>query len=199
MEEKKGLGLFMFFIGIIFLIISLITFWTVSLSWNALLLIFNLPLLIFSVSTITFAIFLMFTVHLKQSLKGLILIIDGLIPLASSIYALTDPALDFIHDVRVFITVPFLCVGIFVIIYGIFLLFGDKYVTIKLKKKLNIILGIIAILIGALNTVFFISILIISPSFMNISTLSLITWFLVGGILIVFGFNLIIKKVESKK
>jgi hypothetical protein len=199
MEEKKGLGLFMLLIGFIFLFISLMTFWTVSINWDAIILIFNLPLLIFSISTIIFSIFLMYTAHLKQSLKGLILIIDGLVPIAASIYALADPGLHFISDVRAFITVPVLLVGAFVIIYGFFLLLGDKYVTIKLKRKLNKILGLIAIIIGALNTTFFVMVLIFNPSFMNQNTISIITWFLAGGVLIVFGFHLIIKKIESRK
>ncbi len=198
MEEKKGLGLFMLVIGVIFLIFSMMTFWTVNFNWDAYVLIFNLPLLIFSISTIIFSIFLMYTAHLKQGLKGIILIIDGLIPISASIYALADPGLHLISDVRVFVIVPVILVGIFLVVYGIFLLLADKYVTIKLKRKLNKILGLISVIVGILNIVFYIVVLILYPS-INPNIMSIITWFVLGGVLIIFGFHLIIKKVESKK
>ena len=197
MEEKKGLGLFTLVLGIIFLIIALMTFWAVGLNWDPTILIFALPLLVFSISTIIFSIFLMFTAHLNQKLKGLILIIDGLIPIIISIFALTDSRLYSISDIRVLVTVPVLLTGIFLLIYGIFLLVGDKHIALKLKRRLNKILGLISVIIGILNTSFFITILSIDPELMNQNSISLITWFVVGGVLIVFGFVLIIKKIKK--
>jgi len=196
MEEKKGLGLFTLVLGIIFLIIAIMTFWAIGLNWNPTILIFALPLLVFSISTITFSIFLMFTAHLNQRLKGLILIIDGLIPIISSVYALNDSRLQSISDVRVLVTVPVFLAGIFLLIYGAFLLVGEKLIIGQLKKKLNKILGLISVIIGVLNTSFFIMVLSINPELMNQNSISLLTWFVVGGILIIFGFDLIIKKVK---
>jgi hypothetical protein len=196
MEEKKGLGLFTLVLGIIFLIIAIMTFWAVGLNWNPTILIFAPPLLVFSISTITFSIFLMFTAHLNQRLKGLILIIDGLIPIISSVYALNDSRLQSISDVRVLVTVPVFLAGIFLLIYGAFLLVGEKLIIGQLKKKLNKILGLISVIIGDLNTSFFIMVLSINPELMNQNSISLLTWFVVGGILIIFGFDLIIKKVK---
>ena len=196
MEEKKGLGLFTLVLGIIFLIIAIMTFWAIGLNWNPTILIFALPLLVFSISTITFSIFLMFTAHLNQRLKGLILIIDGLIPIISSVYALNDSRLQSISDVRVLVTVPVSLAGIFLLIYGAFLLVGEKLIIGQLKKKLNKILGLISVIIGVLNTSFFIMVLSINPELMNQNSISLLTWFVVGGILIIFGFDLIIKKVK---
>ena len=196
MEEKKGLGLFTLVLGIIFLIIAIMTFWAIGLNWNPTILIFALPLLVFSISTITFSIFLMFTAHLNQRLKGLILIIDGLIPIISSVYALNDSRLQSISDVRVLVTVPVFLAGIFLLIYGAFLLVGEKLIIGQLKKKLNKILGLISVIIGVLNTSFFIMVLSINPELMNQNSISLLTWFVVGGILIIFGFNLILKKIK---
>ena len=197
MEEKKGLGLFTLVLGIIFLIIALMTFWAVGLNWDAKILIFALPLLVFSISTIIFSIFLIFTAHLNQKFKGLILFIDGLIPIVASVFALTDSRLQSISDVRVLVTIPVLLAGIFLLIYGVFLVLGDKRLSFKLKRRLNKILGLISVLIGFLNTTFFIIILSINPEFMNQNSISLFIWFVVGGVLIVFGFELIIKKVKK--
>ena len=193
MEEKKGLGLFTLVLGIIFLIIALMTFWAIGLNWDATILIFALPLLVFSISTIIFSIFLIFTAHLNQKFKGLILFIDGLIPIVASVFALTDSRLQSISDVRVLVTIPVLLAGIFLLIYGVFLILGDKRLSFKFKRRL----GLISILIGLLNTSFFIIILSINPELMNQNSISLITWFVVGGVLIVFGFELIIKKVKK--
>ncbi|MCJ7649682.1 MAG: hypothetical protein MUP85_13790, partial [Candidatus Lokiarchaeota archaeon] len=67
-------------------------------------------------------------------------------------------------------------------------------VTIKLRKKLNKILGSISIGIGTLNSIFFIVVMNYDAS-----QPLLVTWLLVGAILIVFGIILIFKKVESAK
>ncbi len=196
MEEKKGLGLITLILGIIFLIISLMTFWAVGLNWDATILILALPLLVFSISTLIFSIFLMFTAHLDQKLKGFILVIDGLIPIAASIFALSDSRFHSISDVQVLVSVPVLLAGIFLLGYGLFLFVGDKHINLRLKRKLNKILGLISVIIGILNTSFFTIILTILPDLLNQNSLSLITWFMVGGILIIFGVGLIIKKVK---
>ena len=195
--EKRNLGYFLLVIGIIFLIISLMTIWAWNFDWNpsnGLYLIFAIPLLIFSTTTLISAIFLIYQDHLNNIIKGLILILDGLVPTFTPIYALFDPRLQPFSDVRGMVLIPLFLVGVFIIIYGIGWLLVDKFVTIKLRKKLNKILGSISIRIGTLNSIFFIVVMNYDAS-----QPLLVTWLLVGAILIVFGIILIFKKVESEK
>lgn len=195
--EKRNLGYFLLIIGTIFLIISLMTIWALTFNWvpsNGIYLLFSIPLLIFSTTTLISAVFLIYQDHLNNIIKGLILILDGLVPTFTPIYALFDPRLQPFSDIRGMVLIPLFLVGVFIILYGIGWLVVDKYVTIKLRKKLNKILGSIAIGIGTLNSIFFIFV-------MNIDATQplLVTWLLVGAILIIFGIILITKKVESDK
>jgi drug/metabolite transporter (DMT)-like permease len=114
-----------------------------------------------------------------------------LVPTLTPIYALFDPRLNPINDIRGMVLIPLFLVGIFIIIYGIGWLLVDKFASLRLRKRLNKILGSIAIVIGLLNTVFFIIVLNYREHPL------LMTWISVGGILIFFGIILIIKKVEK--
>jgi len=195
--EKRNLGYFLFIIGFIFLIISFMTIWALTINWvpsNGIYLLFTIPLLIFSTSTLISAIFLIYQDHLNNIIKGLILILDGLVPTFTPIYALFDPRLQPFSDIRGMVLIPLFLVGVFIIIYGIGWLVIDKYVTIKLRKKLNKILGSISIGIGILNSIFFIFVLNYDAS-----QPLLVTWLLVGAILIIFGIILVFKKVDSAK
>jgi len=195
--EKRNLGYFLFIIGFIFLIISFMTIWALTINWvpsNGIYLLFTIPLLIFSTSTLIAAIFLIYQDHLNNIIKGLILILDGLVPTFTPIYALFDPRLQPFSDIRGMVLIPLFLVGVFIIIYGIGWLVIDKYVTIKLRKKLNKILGSISIGIGTLNSIFFIFVLNYDAS-----QPLLVTWLLVGAILIIFGIILVFKKVDSAK
>ena len=195
--EKRNLGYFLLVIGFIFLIISFMTIWALTTNWvpsNGIYLLFTIPLLIFSTSTLISAVFLIYQDHLNNIIKGLILILDGLIPTFTPIYALFDPRLQPFSDIRGMVLIPLFLVGVFIIIYGIGWLVVDKYVTIKLRKRLNKILGSISIAIGALNSIFFIIVINYDAS-----QPLLVTWLLVGAILIVFGIILVFKKVESAK
>lgn len=195
--EKRNLGYFLLVIGFIFLIISFMTIWALTINWvpsNGIYLLFTIPLLIFSTSTLISAVFLIYQDHLNNIIKGLILILDGLIPTFTPIYALFDPRLQPFSDIRGMVLIPLFLVGVFIIIYGIGWLVIDKYVTIKLRKKLNKILGSISIGIGTLNSIFFIVVMNYDAS-----QPLLVTWLLVGAILIVFGIILVFKKVESAK
>lgn len=195
--EKRNLGYFLLVIGFIFLIISFMTIWALTINWvpsNGIYLLFTIPLLIFSTSTLISAVFLIYQNHLNNIIKGLILILDGLIPTFTPIYALFDPRLKPFSDIRGMVLIPLFLVGVFIIIYGIGWLVIDKYVTIKLRKKLNKILGSISIGIGTLNSIFFIVVMNYDAS-----QPLLVTWLLVGAILIVFGIILVFKKVESAK
>lgn len=198
--EKRNLGYFLLIIGIIFLIISMMTIWALTFDWdpsNGIYLLFSIPLLIFSTSTIASAIFLIYQDHLSGIVKGLILILDGLVPTFAPIYALFDTRLHPFSDTRGMVLIPLFLVGLFMIVYGIGWLVVDKFVSIKTRKKLNKILGSIAIGIGALNTVFFIIVLSYNPIYATDQPL-LVTWLIVGGILILFGIILILKKVDSE-
>ena len=195
--EKRNLGYFLLVIGFIFLIISFMTIWALTTNWvpsNGIYLLFTIPLLIFSTSTLISAVFLIYQDHLNNIIKGLILILDGLVPTFTPIYALFDPRLQPFSDIRGMVLIPLFLVGVFIIIYGIGWLVIDKYVTIKLRKKLNKILGSISIGIGTLNSIFFIVVMNYDASQPLI-----VTWLLVGAILIVFGIILVFKKVESEK
>ncbi|MHA1104181.1 MAG: hypothetical protein ACTSPN_00405 [Promethearchaeota archaeon] len=194
--EKRNLGYFLFVIGIIFLIISLMTIWALTINWvpsNGIYLLFSIPLLIFSTTTLFSAVFLIYQDHLNNIIKGLILVLDSLVPLFTAIYGLFEPRLHLFSDVRGMVLIPLFLVGVFLLIYGIGWLIVDN-VTIKLRKKMNKILGSISIGIGTLNSIFFIIVMNYDAS-----QPLLVTWLLVGAILIIFGIILIVKKVESAK
>ncbi|MFX0075079.1 MAG: hypothetical protein ACFE96_06535 [Candidatus Hermodarchaeota archaeon] len=198
--EKKHVGIFLTVLGIIFLGISGITIWSMFFEYNvsnAILIILSIPLMVFSLTTIFFGIFWITQEKLNVKIKGLILIIDGIIPIISSIYAMTDSRLDAINDLRILVLLPLTLVGIFIMIYGIFLLSADMYIESEsLKKRVHQILGIIAIVIGILNIIAFVGLLIIAGEQPIILSFF---WLLIGVVLVYFGIQLIIKQVEIKK
>ena len=198
--EKKGLGIFLAVLGVIFLGISGITIWSMFFAYDAskgVIIILSIPLMAFSLTTIFFGIYLITQGKLGIKAKGLVLLIDGIIPVISSIYALADARLDAINELRTLVLLPLILVGIFIIIYGVFLVSADMYIdNIKLKKRANQILGTISIMIGIINIISFVA--LIATAGEQPVILSFF-WLSIGVILIYFGVHLLIKKVEKKK
>ena len=198
--EKKGLGIFLAVLGVIFLGISGITIWSMFFAYDAskgVIIILSIPLMAFSLTTIFFGIYLITQGKLGIKAKGLVLLIDGIIPVISSIYALADARLDAINELRTLVLLPLILVGIFIIIYGVFLVSADMYIdNIKLKKRANQILGTISIMIGIINIISFVA--LIATAGEQPVILSFF-WLSIGVILIYFGGHLFIKKVEKKK
>ena len=198
--DKKGLGLFLVVLGFIFLGIALITIWSMFFGLNTtkgLYIILAIPLMVFSVTTIFFGFYLITRVNLGLKAKGLILLVDGLIPIVASAYAMLDPRLSVINDIRGLVLLPLTLVGIFIIIYSVFLLTAEAYIgEIKTRKRANKILGIISIAIGLANILAFIVLISISGEQPVILS---VFWLLIGAISIYFGVHLFIKKVEEKK
>ncbi len=198
--EKKSLGIFLAVLGVIFLGISGITIWSLFFDYDVskgLLIILSIPLMVFSFTTIFFGFYLITQTKLGVKAKGLILLIDGIIPVICSIYAMADARLDAINELRILVLLPLTLVGIFIIIYGVFLVSADMYLdSDKTKKKANQILGIISVAIGIVNIISFV-VLILTAGEQPI-ILSFF-WLLIGVILVYFGVHLIIKKIEDKK
>jgi len=198
--DKKGLGIFLAVLGVIFLGISGITIWSMFFDYDVskgIFIILSIPLMVFSFTIIIFGFYLITQTKLGIKVKGLILIIDGIIPIISSIYAMTDSKLDAINQLRILVLLPLTLVGIFIITYGVFLVGSDMYIeSDKLKKRANQILGIISIAIGLVNIIAFVVLIV------TIGEQPLILsffWLLIGVILIYFGIHLIIKKIEDKR
>ncbi len=198
--EKKSLGILLVVLGVIFLGISGITIWSMFFTYDVskgVLIILSLPLMAFSFTTILFGFYLITQTKLGVKTKGLILLIDGIIPIICSIYAMADSRLDEINELRVLVLLPLTLVGIFIVIYGVFLVSADMYIDgDKTKKRANQILGLISIAIGIVNIISFV-VLILTAGEQPI-ILSFF-WLLIGVILVYFGFHLIIKKIEDKK
>ena len=198
--EKKSLGLFLVVLGFIFLGIAVVTIWSMFFGLDAtkgLYIILAIPLMVFSVTTIFFGFYLITRVNLGLKAKGLILLIDGLIPIIASAYAMLDPRLNVINDIRVLVLLPLTLMGIFIIVYSVFLLTAEAYIgEIKTRKRANKILGIISIAIGLVNITAFVVLTSISGEQPVILS---VFWVLIGAISIYFGVHLFIKKVEEKQ
>jgi len=161
------------------------------------LIILSIPLMVFSFTTIFFGFYLITQTKLGVKVKGLILIIDGIIPVISSIYAMADTRFDAINELRILVLLPLTLVGIFIIIYGVFLIGADMYLeSDKMRKRANQILGIISIAIGIVNIIAFVVVIVNEGEQPIILTTF---WLLIGVILVYFGVHLIIKKIEDKK
>ena len=107
--EKKGLGIFLAVLGLIFLGISGITIWSMFFAYDAskgVIIILSIPLMAFSLTTIFFGFYLITQGKLGIKAKGFILLIDGIIPVISSIYAMTDARLDAINELRILVLLP---------------------------------------------------------------------------------------------
>jgi len=198
--EKKSLGIFLAVLGVIFLGISIITIWSMFFDYDVskgVLIILSLPLMAFSFTTIFFGFYLITRSKLGVKAKGLILLIDGIIPVICSIYAMADARLDAINELRILVLLPLTFVGIFIIIYGVFLISADMYIeNEKTKKRANQILGIISIAIGLVNVISFVVLILTSGEQPIILSFF---WLLLGVIFVYFGVHLIIKKIEDKK
>jgi len=82
--DKRSLGIFLAVLGVIFLGISGITIWSMFFDYNVSkggLIILAIPLMAFSFTTIFFGFYLITQNKLGVKAKGLILIIDGMIPI----------------------------------------------------------------------------------------------------------------------
>ena len=198
--DKRSLGIFLTILGVIFLGISGITIWSIFFDYDVsrgVLIILSIPLMAFSFTTIFFGFYLITQTKLGVKAKGLILIIDGMIPIICSIYAMADSRLDAINELRTLVLLPLTLVGIFLLIYGVFLVTADIYIdSDTTKKRANQILGLISIVIGLVNIISFI--VLITTSGEQPIILSFF-WLLLGVIFVYFGVHLIIKKVEAKK
>jgi len=198
--EKKSLGMFLAVLGVIFLVISVITIWSMFFDYDVskgVLIILSLPLMAFSFTTIFFGFYLITQTKLGVKAKGLILLVDGIIPVICSIYAMADARLDAINELRILVLLPLTFVGIFIIIYGVFLISADMYIeNEKTKKHANQILGIISIAIGLVNIISFVVLILTSGEQPIILSFF---WLLLGVIFVYFGVHLIIKKIEDKK
>lgn len=198
--DKKSVGIFLVALGVIFLGISLVTIWSMFFDYhgsNAILIILSIPLMVFSFTTIFFGFYLITKAKLNVKITGLISIIDGIIPIISSIYAMTDSRLDVINELRILVLLPLTLAGIFLVIYGVFLVSADIYIDSEnLKKRANQILGIIAIIIGLVNIIAFIGLLVtIGEQPIVLSFF----WLMIGVIMVYFGIHLFTKSVEIKK
>ncbi|NHJ19777.1 MAG: hypothetical protein EAX91_02450 [Candidatus Lokiarchaeota archaeon] len=198
--DKKSVGIFLVALGVIFLGISLVTIWSMFFDYhvsNAILIILSIPLMVFSFTMILFAFYLIIKAKLSVKITGLISIIDGIIPIISSIYAMTDSRLDVINELRILVLLPLTLAGIFLVVYGVFLISADIYIDSEnLKKRANQILGIIAIAIGLVNIIAFIALLVTIwelPIFLSFF------WLMIGVIMVYFGIHLFTKSVEIKK
>ncbi len=198
--DKKSLGIFLAVLGVIFLGISGITIWSMFFDYDVsrgVLIILSIPLMAFSFTTIFFGIYLITQNKLGIKVKGLILIIDGMIPIICSIYALADSRLDAINELRNLVLLPLIMVGIFILIYGVFLVTADMYIdSDTTKKRANQILGLISIAIGLVNIISFVALITTSGDQPIILSFF---WLLLGVIFVYFGVHLIIKKIEPKK
>jgi hypothetical protein len=110
---------------------------------------------------------------------------------------MTDARLDAINELRILVLLPLTLVGIFIIIYGVFLIGADMFIeNVNLKKRANQILGSIAIIIGFINVIAFVGLLITAGEQPIILSFF---WLLIGVLLIYFGIHLLIKKIEKNK
>ena len=198
--DKRSIGIFLAVLGVIFLGISGITIWSMFFDYEiskGVIILLSIPLMAFSFTTIFFGFYLITREKLGIKVKGLILIIDGIIPIISSIYALADSRLDTINELRILVLLPLTLVGIFILIYGVFLVTADIYIDSDItKKRANQILGLISIAIGLVNIISFL--VLITTSGDQPIILSFF-WLLLGVIFVYFGVHLIIKKIEDKK
>lgn len=169
-------------------------FYNFNLS-NALLIILSIPLFIFSISSITLAIILISQRSVSVIVRGLLLILNGIISILATVYTILDFRLAGLGLINIIVLVPMILVGIFFIIDGVTFIVSERYIKrAKSKQKSNQILGIVSLVIGIINIIAFILLLSIDSNQPIILTAF---WVLLSVILILFGFKLIIKKVEN--
>ena len=165
------------------------------MSSNIYYLIFSIPLIGFSIYTIFFGFYLILKEKLNQKVKGLIFIVDGTIPIIISIYILLDERFFDFAFIRNLVLFPLFLVGIFLMIYGFFLMFSERLIPKEsTKKRLSWILGSISMAIGFLIAIFFIIIVI---NFPDQPIIFLISLPLIGGTLVIFGIHLILQGLSK--
>ena len=197
--DNKSYGLILLVLGIILLLISLMTIWSMFINFdlsNALLIVLSVPLFIFSISSITLAIILISQRTVSVIVKGLLLILNGIISIFAAVYTILDFRLAGLGLVNILVLVPMILVGIFFIIDGVNLFVSEKYMRgAKSKQRSSQILGIVSIAIGIINVIAFTLLLGMDP---NQPIMLTVFWVLISVILILFGFKLIIKKQAAK-
>jgi hypothetical protein len=185
-------------LGIILLIISLMTIWSMFVNFNlsnALFITLSIPLFIFSISSIIYALILMTKERLNVKVKGILMITNGIISILAAVYTMLDFRLSGLGFINIIVLVPMVLIGIFFIIDGLVLYAREKHLRRnKSKKKLSQILGLLSILIGIINLIAFIILIIIVP---DQPILLSGFWIIIGLILIIFGIKSIIKKIEK--
>jgi len=195
---NKSLGLFLLLLGGIFIVIALMTIWSMFLDlepWKGVFIILSIPLLVFGASTMAYGIYSVVEIRLSLRKKGLILIIDALIPILVSFYTLFDTRLVGLDFIRFLVLFPLILVGFFLLAYGLLLFIYEKVITSqKAKISTNRLLGIVAISIGGVNIICYIIVLLSSITQPIILS---IFWLLIGIVLIIFGIHLIIRKVDK--
>jgi hypothetical protein len=195
--DKKSLGPFLVVLGFTFLAISGITIWSMFFDFTtdkAVYIVLSIPLLAFSFFTIFYGFYSIFEKRLGTKTKGLILLIDGLIPIIAAIIGITDTRLVDIHHIRLLVLFPLTLVGLFIIVYGVFLMLSEKYLKdTNTRKRYNKILGLVSMIIGIGNIV---SYVILIQMIVDFSLVLSFFWVLIGGLLIYFGFHLVVKKIK---
>jgi hypothetical protein len=128
-------------------------------------------------------------------LKGLLLILNGIISILAAAYTILDFRLAGLGIINIIVLVPMILVGLFFMIDGIILILTERYLKgMRSKKKSSQILGISSIVIGIINISAFILLLGIDPNQPFILTAF---WVIISVVLIFFGFKLILKKVSK--
>ncbi|TFG03416.1 MAG: hypothetical protein EU542_02280 [Promethearchaeota archaeon] len=196
--DNKSYGLFLLVLGTILLVISLMTIWSMFINFNlsnALLITLSIPLFIFSITSIIFAIILITQESLNEKVKGVLMILNGIISILAAVYTILDFRLSGLGLINIIVLVPMMLVGVFFIIDGI-LVFASEHVIreIKAKKRSGQFLGIVSIVVGLINIIAFILLLSVVPDHpIILSTF----WLLLSVVLVLFGIKSIIKKVDS--
>ena len=196
--DRKSLGPFLIILGFVFLLISVITIWSMFFELTtdkAVYIVLSIPLLVFSFFTILFGFYSVFERRLGTKSKALLLLIDGFIPIIAAIVTILDTRLVDIHNIRLLILLPLTLVGIFIIAYGIFLLLTEYYFKDSKRKKIyKKILGLVSIGIGIVNIIAYLFLIQIAVGY---SLVLSFFWVTIGGLLIFFGFHLIFKKIKN--
>ncbi|MFW9930470.1 MAG: hypothetical protein ACFFD1_13835 [Candidatus Thorarchaeota archaeon] len=196
--DNKSYGLILMVFGFILLIISLLTIWSLFVNFdlsNALLIVLSIPLFIFSISSITLAIIMVSQKSINIKLKGLLLVINGIVSILAALYTMLDFRLSGLGLINLIVLLPMLLVGVFFIIDGVILFIDEKYLQgIKSKKKASQILGIVSISVGIINLIAFILLFTINP---NQPIILIAFWAFLSVILIFFGVITIMAKTKK--
>ena len=132
---------------------------------------------LFSFTTIFYGFYSANQVKLSAENKGIVLIIEGIIPVIFSIYAFADSRIlnnqlnersIVINNIKLLTFLPLILGGILIIIYGLSLVNADmEQDSVKLKKQTSQLLRKISIAIHYVNIIFFILLSIIIIAFLS--------------------------------